>query len=75
MTGIQKGTLKEQLLHFTYRFNFHTKPEVPYPVPSNWLEALQMLSLYFEQQNLTKRVVLFFRTKQLGTCYLILGIN
>lgn len=60
MTGIQNGSLAEQLQHFTNRLNFHVKPTIPFKVPRNWLEAFQMLSLYFDSIDLTEKIVLFF---------------
>ena len=60
MTGIQNGSLQEQLQHFTNRLNFHLKPTIPYQTPSNWLAAFQMLTLHFESQNLSQKIVLFF---------------
>ncbi len=60
MTGIQKGTLQEQLQHFTNRLNFHIKPVLPYAVPSNWLEAFQMLTIYFDHLDSKEKIVFFF---------------
>jgi len=60
MTGIQNGSLKEQLQHFTNRLNFHIQPIIPYSVPSNWLEAFQMLTVYFEHLDAKEKIVLFF---------------
>ncbi|MCC6724793.1 MAG: AAA family ATPase [Saprospiraceae bacterium] len=60
MTGIQKGNLREQLQQFTNRLNFHAKPPIPYQTPSNWLDAFQMLTLYFDSQSLEEKIVLFF---------------
>ncbi len=60
MTGIQNGSLKEQLQHFTNRLNFHIQPIIPYSVPGNWLEAFQMLTVYFEHLDRKEKIVLFF---------------
>ena len=60
MTGIQNATRAEQLKHFTNRLNFHVKPAIPYKPPTNWLDAFQMLTLYFESQDLSEKIVLFF---------------
>ena len=60
MTGIQKGTLREQLQQFTNRLNFHAKPTVSFRAPSNWLDAFQMLTLHFDSQTLGEKIVLFF---------------
>lgn len=60
MTGIQNGSLAEQLQHFTNRLNFHVKPTIPFQVPANWLDAFQVLSVYFDSVNLAEKIVLFF---------------
>ncbi len=60
MIGIQKGTLQEQLEHFSNQFNIYFKPSVPYPVPKNWLHAFQMLILHFLDKKTDHKIVLFF---------------
>ncbi len=60
MIGIQNGTLQEQLQHFANRLNYHAKPIFPLRIPSNWLDAFNQLMLYFESQDLSEKVVLFF---------------
>ena len=60
MTGIQNGTIKEQLRHFADRLNFHAKPAIPFQTPANWFDAFQMLTLYFEERKSEDKIVLFF---------------
>jgi len=60
MTGILKGTRKEQLQHFTDRMNFHFKPVLPFTLPKNWMAAFQMLTLYLDSQKFQEKIVLFF---------------
>ncbi len=60
MTGIQKGTLKEQLQHFTDRLNLHSKPVIPLRPPATWMEAFQMLTLFLESRKPSEKSVLFF---------------
>jgi uncharacterized protein len=60
MTGIQKGSITEQLRHFTNRLNFHVSPPIPFQTPTNWLDAFHLLSLHFEHQPYEEKIVLFF---------------
>jgi len=60
IAGIQGGSLQEQLQFFAQRLNFHVKPTILYPTPANWLEAFNMLIMYFENQDLSEKIVCFF---------------
>lgn len=60
MTGVQNGTFQEQLQHFNNRLNYHAKPIIPFPHPSNWLAAFHQLMLYCDSQDLGEKKVLFF---------------
>lgn len=60
ITGIQKGTLDEQLHNFANRLNFHFRPTIPFKRPENWMEAFHILTLYFDSQQQTEKIILFF---------------
>jgi uncharacterized protein len=60
MTGIQNGSLREQLQHFTDRLNYHAQPLLPIGVPRDWQEAFRMLMVYLEKESQDKKVVVFF---------------
>jgi len=60
ITGIQNGTLKEQLENFSGRLNFHLNPNIPYVPPQNWQQAFQMLIMHFEKSASKEKYVLFF---------------
>ena len=36
MTGVQNGSAREQLQHFTDRLNYHARPMLPFSAPRNW---------------------------------------
>jgi hypothetical protein len=59
MTGIQNGSVREQLQHFTDRLNYHARPILPFSAPHNWQEAFQMLIIYLEKQFKGGKVVVF----------------
>jgi uncharacterized protein len=60
MTGIQNGTMREQLQHFTDRLNYHARPMLPFSAPGNWQAAFQMLITYIETYYKDQKTVLFF---------------
>jgi len=60
MTGIQSGTLKEQLANFASQLNLTAKPPAPMKAPGSWLEAFRMLIHYFENTPLAGKPVVFF---------------
>jgi len=60
ITGIQNGSLKEQLENFSGRLNFHLNPNIPYVSPQNWQQAFQMLIMHFEKSASKEKYVLFF---------------
>ena len=59
ITGIQHGTVREQLQHFTDRLNYHARPMLPFSAPVNWQQAFQMLVLYLETHFKNKKAVVF----------------
>lgn len=59
MTGIQNGSLREQLQHFTDRLNYHARPILPFKSPKNWQEAFQMLTIYLETRLKDGKAVVF----------------
>jgi AAA+ ATPase superfamily predicted ATPase len=59
VTGVQNAGLSEQLQNFAFNLNktfFKNKAKLK---PKNWLEAFQMLILALEQQQYSKKVVIF----------------
>ena len=59
MTGIQHGTLQEQLQHFTDQLNYYARPMLPFSAPLNWQQAFQMLIVYLETHFKHKKTVIF----------------
>jgi len=59
MTGIQNGSMREQLQHFTDRLNYHARPMLPFSAPRNWQEAFQMLIVYLEKYFNREKTVVF----------------
>jgi len=55
MTGIQNGSTREQLQHFTSRLNYHARPILPFKMPQNSQEAFQMLIIYLEKSKKAKK--------------------
>ncbi|MEM6698218.1 MAG: ATP-binding protein, partial [Bacteroidota bacterium] len=60
MTGIQNGTLEEQLQHFANSLNLQFQPDVPFKKADNWLNAFHELSMFLQKKNYKKKYVLFF---------------
>ncbi len=60
MTGIQNGSLRQQLLNFTDQLSEFAKPRLPLKQPEHWLEAFQMLRAYLKDLPDTKKKVIFF---------------
>ncbi len=59
ITGIQNGTAREQLQHFSDRLNYFAKPIIPYKTPNNWQEAFGMLIAYLENNIKGQKAVVF----------------
>ncbi len=59
MTGLQNGSTREQLQHFTARLNYHARPMLPFSAPRNWQEAFEMLIIYLESQLKEEKAVVF----------------
>jgi hypothetical protein len=60
MTGVQNGTLKEQLANFADQLTLFSKSPVPVKAPSSWLEAFRLLIHYFENTPQPGKPALFF---------------
>ncbi|MEZ5042023.1 MAG: ATP-binding protein [Saprospiraceae bacterium] len=60
ITGIQNGSLENQLANFSDQLTEFAKPMLPLKQPSNWLEAFQMLRTYLKQLPDTEKKVIFF---------------
>jgi hypothetical protein len=60
MTGIQNGSLTNQLTNFADQLTEFAKPSLPLKQPDNWLEAFQLLRTYLKQlPGKAKRVIFF----------------
>lgn len=59
ITGIQNGSAKEQLQHFTNQLNYFARPILPFQAPENWQAAFRMLAVYLETQVGKGKLVLF----------------
>jgi len=59
VTGIQNGSVKEQLQHFTDRLNYYAHPILPFKPPQNWQEAFQMLIIFLEKQVKEEKAIVF----------------
>jgi uncharacterized protein len=59
MTGIQHGSVQEQLQHFVDRLNYHARPLLPFSTPLNWQQAFQMLIVYLESYFKDQKAVIF----------------
>lgn len=53
LTGIQKGSSREQLQNFADRLTLYAKPLFPFQRPANWLQAFQMLVVWLESKGVT----------------------
>jgi hypothetical protein len=60
LTGIQKGTSRQQLQNFAERLTLYAKPLFPFQRPTNWLQAFQMLVTWLEATPKTEKRVIFF---------------
>lgn len=58
VTGLQKGTQKEQLINFTQALSDVFNQGNPLKTPANWREALEMLTKYLAATK--EKVILFF---------------
>ena len=59
MTGIQNGSMKEQLMHFIDKLKEYSG--APFlSTPTNWLEAFSVLKRYLESLGKDKKKVIFF---------------
>ena len=68
MTGIQNGSLTNQLANFADQLTEFAKPSLPLKQPDNWLEAFQMLRTYLKQlPGKAKRVIFFDELPWIGT--------
>jgi len=59
ITGIQNGSSREQLQHFTDRLNYYAQPLLPFQAPKNWQHAFQMLIIFLEKGMNGKKFVVF----------------
>jgi AAA+ ATPase superfamily predicted ATPase len=59
ITGIQNGSKREQLQHFTDSLNYHARPILPFKAPQNWQEAFQMLIVFLESRTQKEKNVIF----------------
>jgi len=57
ITGIQGGTLKEQLLNFSYRLKEYSGSRAKQNTPVSWMEAFNMLSIHLSRKKTKKKVV------------------
>lgn len=57
ITGIQNGTLKEQLLNFSYRLQEYSGSRAKQIIPTSWMEAFNILSTYLDRKKTKKKVV------------------
>ncbi len=57
ITGIQNGTLKEQLQNFSYRLSEYSNSRTTPIIPSNWIEAFHLLSKHLTRKKVKKHVV------------------
>lgn len=60
ISGIQDGTLKEQLKNFTYLLKQSFGNNAPSEKPTSWLEAFQQLITCLESVKTTEKQVVFF---------------
>lgn len=58
LTGIQNGSLSEQLVNFTQKLISHSKSTL-IAIPKNWQEAFILLKNYLQTQNKKKKHVIF----------------
>jgi predicted AAA+ superfamily ATPase len=62
ITGIRKGTLKEQLNNFTQSVNetFYSEIGAKIEAPTSWMKAFEILTNIMTKYSKEKRIVLFF---------------
>ena len=60
ISGIQDGTLKEQLKNFTYLLKLRFGTVAPLEKPTSWLDAFQQLITCLESMTDTEKQVVFF---------------
>ena len=60
MTGIQDGTLSQQLSNFIDQLSEFSHSPLPLKKPDNWQEAFQILRTYLKQLPLDRKTVIFF---------------
>jgi uncharacterized protein len=60
ISGIQDGTLKEQLKNFSYLLKQTFGELVPAEKPTSWLDAFQHLITCLETKGDTEKLVVFF---------------
>jgi uncharacterized protein len=59
LTGIQKGTTRQQLQNFAERLTMYAKPLFPFQRPANWFQAFQMLVTWLESTPKEEKRVIF----------------
>ena len=59
LTGILGGSFREQLENFAVTLTNFSKSTIPVGVPDNWIQAFQLLKLYIESTNSSKKQVIF----------------
>lgn len=57
ITGIQHGTLREQLQNFSYQLKEVSKSRKQIAIPKNWIEAFHMLSTHLQKKKVKKYVI------------------
>ena len=60
MTGIQNGSLSQQLANFTDQLTEFSNSPLPIQQPRNWQEAFQTLRRYLKQLSIEGKIVIFF---------------
>ncbi len=59
MTGIQNGSMKEQLFHFSEKLREYSQSPISIQA-TNWQEAMMLLKQYLKSLNLKRKKVIFF---------------
>ncbi|MEM9720013.1 MAG: ATP-binding protein [Bacteroidota bacterium] len=60
ITGVQNGTLADQLENFADQISEYAETDLPIQRPDNWLKAFQLLRAYVKEHLDNKKKVIFF---------------
>jgi predicted AAA+ superfamily ATPase len=60
ITGMQEGSLKEQLFRFAYEFSRQFNEDTPIAPPQSWTHALILLHQAIEKVEEGRKIILFF---------------